>query len=73
MRAKVADRGQVTIPQPLRKQLGIRPGTILELNVQNGKLVAFKTEQLDPVAQVLGCLGKVINTDKFLHDLRGDL
>jgi len=30
MRAKVAERGQVTIPKVLRERIGIRPGTVLE-------------------------------------------
>lgn len=73
MKAKVAERGQVTIPQELRKQLGIRPGTILDFEVQKGKLIGVKTESTDPVSQVYGCLGKTINTDELLQELRGEL
>ena len=32
MKAKVADRGQVTIPKALRDRLGIRPGTVLDFH-----------------------------------------
>lgn len=71
MKAKVADRGQVTIPQALRKKLGIRAGVILDFKVQNGKLIAVKADQLDPVSQVYGCLGKNFNTDKFMDEIRG--
>lgn len=72
MKAKVAERGQVTIPQKLRLKLGIRPGTVLDFNIQNGKLVAVKTDTNDPVAQVYGCLGKkFFNTDEFIHEIRG--
>ncbi len=42
MRAKVAERGQVTIPLPLRIKLGIKPGTILDFEIQKGRLVAVK-------------------------------
>ena len=42
MRAKVAERGQVTIPKVLRERLGIRPGTVLEFKEDQGKLVAVK-------------------------------
>lgn len=72
MRAKVAERGQVTIPLPLRVKLGIKPGAILDFEIQKGKLVAVKTEQRDSVAQVYGCIGKGFDTDKFLHELRGE-
>lgn len=71
MRARVAERGQVTIPKVLRKKLGIHAGTVLDFQVQNGKLIGLKTEQDDPVSQVFGCLGKVINTDQIIRELRG--
>lgn len=71
MKAKVAERGQVTIPQVLRKKLGIRPGIILDFKVQNGKLVAEKVEQMDAVGQVFGCLKKPFNTDDFINEIRG--
>lgn len=72
MRAKVAERGQVTIPLALRKKLGIRPGVILDFEIEKGKLVAMKAEQRDPVAQVYGCIGKGLDTDSFIRELRGE-
>lgn len=72
MKAKVAERGQVTIPQDLRKKLGIRSGTILDFKVNGHTLVAVKTENEDPITQVYGCLKKAINTDKIIFELRGD-
>ena len=71
MKAVVAERGQVTIPKPLRDRLGIRPGTVLEFSARNGALVARKAET-DPVSQVFGCLGGRIDSDKFIRALRGD-
>ncbi len=44
MKAKVAERGQVTIPKRLRDKLGIAPGTVLEFQDQDGKLVAVKVQ-----------------------------
>ena len=72
MKAKVAKRGQVTIPQDLRKKLGIRSGTILDFKVNGHTLVATKTEQEDPVQKVYGCLGKGLNTDQIISELRGN-
>ncbi len=69
MRAIVAERGQVTIPKPLRDKLGIRPGTALEFIAKDGTLVARKAET-DPVSQVFGCLHRRIDTDKFIRALR---
>jgi AbrB family looped-hinge helix DNA binding protein len=71
MKAIVAERGQVTIPKPLRDKLGIRPGTALEFVAKDGTLVARKAET-DPVSQVFGCIGDRIDTDKFIRALRGD-
>jgi antitoxin PrlF len=71
MKAVVAERGQVTIPKPLRDKLGIRPGTELEFAAKNGTLVARKAET-DPVSRVYGCLGRQGNTDEFVRVLRGD-
>ena len=70
MKSIVAERGQVTIPKSLRDKLGIRPGTALEFSASNGKLVATKAET-DPVSEVFGCLGRKIDTDRFIRDLRG--
>jgi AbrB family looped-hinge helix DNA binding protein len=71
MKAVVAERGQVTIPKPLRDRLGIRQGTALEFTAQNGALVARKAET-DAVSAVFGCLGGRVDTDKYIRELRGD-
>jgi len=71
MKAVVAERGQVTIPKPLRDKLGIRPGTALEFTARDGTLVARKAET-DPVSRVFGCLGGRIDTDRFIRAVRGD-
>jgi AbrB family looped-hinge helix DNA binding protein len=71
MKARVAERGQVTIPKPLRERLGVVPGTVLEFSEEDGRLVAVKSTAADPVASVLGCLGRKIDTDAVLAELRG--
>ena len=40
MKAKVAERGQVTIPKALRERLGIVPGTVLDFIEEQGRLIA---------------------------------
>ena len=72
MKAVVAERGQVTIPKPLRDKLGIRPGTALEFSAKDGTLLARKAET-DPVSKVFGCLGERVDTDQFIRMLRGDV
>jgi len=71
MKATVAERGQVTIPKPLRDKLGIRPGTKLDFTDDRGKLVAAKVGDEDPVGKVFGCLGRGRRTDIVIRSLRG--
>jgi AbrB family looped-hinge helix DNA binding protein len=42
MKSIVSEKGQVTIPKPLRDRLGLAPGTELEFEAVDGKLVARK-------------------------------
>jgi antitoxin PrlF len=72
MKAKVAERGQVTIPKRLRERLGIRHGTVLEFKEEKGRLVIEKEESSDAVDQVYGSLGKGRRTDDVIDELRGE-
>jgi len=72
MKAKVAERGQVTIPKRLRERLGIRPGTVLEFREDEGRLVVEKEELADVVDRVYGALGKGRSTDAIVDELRGE-
>jgi antitoxin PrlF len=71
MKARVAERGQVTIPKRLRDRLGVKPGTVLEFSEEHGRLIAVKAEGLDSVAEAYGCLGRKIDTDAVIAQLRG--
>ncbi len=70
MKAKVAERGQVTIPKVLRERLGIRPGTVLDFKEEQGKLVAVKAEAMDTIDQFYGKLGSGRRTDDVMQELR---
>jgi AbrB family looped-hinge helix DNA binding protein len=71
MKAKVAERGQVTIPKALRERLGIVPGTVLDFVEEEGRLIAKKAEAVDAVDQVFGRLGRGRNTDDIIKEIRG--
>ena len=71
MKAKVAERGQVTIPKALRDRLGIRPGAILQFAEEKGRLIADKVDSMDAVDQVYGSLGRGRSTDEIIKELRG--
>lgn len=70
MKAKVAERGQVTIPKVLRERLGIRPGTVLDFKEEQGKLVAVKAAAMDTIDQFYGKLGRGRRTDDVMQELR---
>ena len=70
MKARVAERGQVTIPKVLRERLGIRPGTVLEFKEDQGKLIAVKAAAMDTIDQIYGKLGSGRRTDDVLRELR---
>jgi len=42
MTAVLSEKGQITIPKPLREKLGLLPGAVLEFQALNGRLVGAK-------------------------------
>jgi antitoxin PrlF len=72
MKARVAGRGRVTIPKRLRDRLGMKAGTVLEFSEERGRLIAVKIGSADSVSEVYGRLGKKINTDAVMLELRVD-
>ena len=71
MNAVVAERGQVTIPKPLRQRMGITPRTVLDFHEENGRLIVVKAPGRDPVSRVFGCLKLNKTTDALMNVLRG--
>jgi antitoxin PrlF len=39
MKTTVSEKGQVTIPKAIRDKLGLRPGTVLDFDAIEGKLI----------------------------------
>ncbi len=72
MKAKIAERGQVTIPKALRQKLGLTPGTVLDFEARGGKLIAVKLQARDPVDAVYGTLGEGRSTNRLVVELRGE-
>jgi antitoxin PrlF len=71
MKAIVSEKGQVTIPKPLRTRLGLSPGAILEFEAEGGRLVARKAQRADPVDAAWGVLDLGEPVDAFLDRARG--
>ncbi len=72
MNSVVSEKGQVTIPKPLRESLGIRPGEVLQFTEEHGRLVAEKVRPRDPLDEVYGLLADGTRTDELIDDLRGE-
>ena len=72
MKTTVSEKGQVTIPKPLRHRLGIRTGQVLEVKEERGRLVMTKLEAKDAVEEVFGILNLGGPTDSVLPTLRGE-
>jgi len=71
MKSTVSEKGQVTIPKPLRNQLGIRAGQVLEFETRDGVLLARKESKVaDPVDEVTGILPPM-DVDKEIALMRG--
>ena len=71
MKAIVSEKGQVTIPKPLRSRLGIKPGSVLDFEAEGGRLVARKAAVVDPVDAAWGILKLAEPVDDFLDRTRG--
>jgi len=71
MKSIVSEKGQVTIPKPLRDRLGLRSGQVLDFREERGRLVATKAAPGDPVVRIYGILKVGRPTDALLRALRG--
>ena len=71
MKIRVTRRGQLTLPKKLRERLGLAPGALLELHEERERMILVKSDGADPVSEVYGCLGKRIDTDTVIAQLRG--
>jgi AbrB family looped-hinge helix DNA binding protein len=71
MKATVGERGQITIPKPLRDRLGIRPGMEVELSEEPGRLVLRKADVLERIRQTVGAMETGMTTDEFIELVRG--
>lgn len=42
MKSILSEKGQVTIPKPIRDKLGLAPGTVLDFQEDHGRLIGVK-------------------------------
>jgi AbrB family looped-hinge helix DNA binding protein len=72
MTAVLSEKGQITIPKPVREKLGLLPGAVLEFQALNGKLVGSKRVAQDVFAKWRGRghLPKGLSVDRYLKRTR---
>jgi AbrB family looped-hinge helix DNA binding protein len=72
MKTTVSEKGQITIPKRLRDRLGLRPGTIIDFEEANGRLVGSKLGPGDALDRLYGILPLPPGgTDAFIREIRG--
>jgi antitoxin PrlF len=72
MKTTISEKGQVTIPKPLRLRLGIRAGQVLEVSEERGRLIMTKRASREPFDKYLGVLKLGRRTDEIVKELRGE-
>ena len=71
MKTTVSEKGQVTIPKPLRDRLGLRKGQVLDVRERKGTLILVKQNARDAVDELYGILKLGRRTDEIMEELRG--
>lgn len=71
MKTTVSEKGQITIPKAVRTKLGLRPGTVLELEANRGRLIGRKAGGRDVIDELYGSLPMDEPVDDYLERTRG--
>lgn len=71
MKTTISEKGQITIPKPLRVRLGLRKGHVLDVREERGRLVMTKRSSQDPFEKYFGILKLGRRTDEIIEELRG--
>ena len=71
MKTTVSEKGQITIPKRLRDRLGLRAGTVLDFEEEEGRIVGRKLLPADRLDALVGIVNLPNGTDEFIRELRG--
>jgi antitoxin PrlF len=71
VKTRVSEKGQITIPKAVRTKLGLRPGTVLELEADRGRLIGRKAGGRDIVDELFGSLAMDEPVDEYIERTRG--
>ena len=67
----LAERGQIVIPKEARDALGLKPGSKLQLRIEDGRLLIEKKVQLDLSRWVGKAVDDGLTTEQALAEMRG--
>ena len=69
---RISERGQITIPKPLRDRFGMHHDVEVEITAtKQGLLIRKRTASAHPVDRVYAVLGRGGNTDDYIEAIRG--
>ena len=70
---RISERGQITIPKPLRERFGMHHNVEVEITpTENGLLIQKRAATLHPVDRVAGILaGAEFDVDEYIEEIRG--
>ena len=71
MKSRVSEKGQVTIPKAVRAKLGLRAGSVLEFDVDRGRLIGRKSTSRDVVDEIYGSMAMDEPVDEYIDRIRG--
>jgi AbrB family looped-hinge helix DNA binding protein len=74
MNAILSEKGQVTIPKPIRDDLGLEPGAVLEFTEDEGRIIVRKIIRDNPISawRGKGVLPVGSSVDEYLRVARGE-
>ena len=68
---RISKRGQITIPKKLRDRFGLNPDVEVEIiPTEHGLLIQKRTALRHPVERVYAILGRDVNTDDYIAEIR---
>ena len=69
---KISERGQITIPKPLRDRFGLYKNVEIQMiSSKEGILIQKQSRGKHPVDLIYGILEKPSDTDTYIEEVRG--
>ena len=70
MRATIEAEGPLVLPKSVLDEMGIRPGAILHIHVENGALIARAETREEAIRARYGSVNLGMTTNEYLANLR---